>query len=140
MAVAYKRKYSLFIGRPRRLNEKVTNGGVTVQAGGDNTLNTVVDANYNTEPPSLKGVRFTEHQITAKISSSKGDSNTNPAKIEIFQAANESIKVINLLDTVLLRAGYEGSEPPLIFAGQVAKIETERRGPDIVTTLTCSGS
>jgi hypothetical protein len=59
------------------------------------------------------------------------------ATIEIFNLSpNTRQEIESTNGIVVLEAGYEDSEK-IIFSGQILRSSTEKRGPDIVTTLLC---
>lgn len=141
MAVGYKRKSSLFIGRAEELVDKVTQPNVEVKQGQTSSKNTSPSEDFNTEPDNLKGIRITENQIQANIKANKGNANIAPATIEVFNLSRENRARIRVKDTVLLKGGYDSQKNlPLVFAGQISNVYSEKRGSDVVTTLVCDGS
>ena len=141
MALAYKRKYSLFIGRPVDLVNKVTQGNVEVLEGQDSTKDASVAEDFNTEPENLAGIQIDGLQITANIKSNKGNANSAPATIEVYNLSRDNRARLKVKDTIILRAGYENTgDIPLVFAGQIASVFSEKSGDDIKTTIVCDGS
>lgn len=135
----FKRKYLLSIAlnpttikkdSKEKLKEGVTGGSVKAPSTGD-LLSLPLDA------LQIEGLH-----IEATINYKKRTKTTSsPAKISIFNLSRETIKKLKPESTIILRAGYESDkELPVVFAGQIAKIGSSRRGSDKITTILASGA
>lgn len=58
------------------------------------------------------------------------------AKVALFNLTPSNRNAITRGSTVILRAGYRG-RLTLLFTGFVRKVQTDRNGPDITTTMEC---
>lgn len=63
------------------------------------------------------------------------ESSPNPARIQIYNLSPKRRAELEEPDqALLLEAGYEGATAQL-FTGNIVRVRTERRGPDLVTTI-----
>jgi hypothetical protein len=139
----FDRVYSLTIGRNLPLLEKtIPQLLVQPQLGVPQLLADSSYSDFNTIPAGA--ITLTELRIVVDTSSTKeGSTNKQGATIEIYNLSRENQNFIQSDDVVLLNAGYrsvDGTDPPLIFSGQVGFVDTIRRGPDTITKLTCTAA
>lgn len=148
MEEVFLRKYSLTIGREVDLIQKTVSSG-TVKPGGIESTPLTTGANLDdgsykdfvTKPS--KGFTISDLRITADIVDSKsGKTNKQKTTIKIFNLSSTNQRFIKADDTVLLKAGYEidGAELPLVFAGQVTAVTTEKKGQDTITKIICQAA
>lgn len=65
----------------------------------------------------------------------------NAATITLYNPSPDTLRYIMRTGaSVVLRAGHEDETVGNIFVGQIARVETRREGPDIVTTMTCKSA
>lgn len=86
-----------------------------------------------------QAVQITDLQIKANITFTERTTGSEPIKatIEIYNLSTQTRQQIESTNgIVVLEAGYEDSEK-MIFSGQILQSSTEKRGPDMVTTLLC---
>lgn len=150
MEEVFLREYSLTIGRSSQLIQKTIPALLLKPGGIESTANpagggfTDSDGNYIDFLVKPNGaITLTELRIKANVLDSKaGKTNKQVTTIEIFNLSRLNQSLIRSDDTVLLKAGYkiDGTEIPLIYAGQVTKITTVRKGQDTITKLVCKAS
>jgi hypothetical protein len=92
---------------------------------------------------SLEGKRFSGMRITFEIEKNS-ESTANPAKVSIYNLSHTSRAELEATDNVMiLEAGYSGlpetgtgtNLTSVLFSGDISKVITVRRGPDLITTL-----
>jgi hypothetical protein len=139
----FDRVYSLTVGRNKGLIEKtIPQLLVQPQVGVPQLLADPSYTDFNAKPNGA--ILVTELRITADIQYTKeGSTNKQGSVITIYNLNRDNQKSISSEDTVLLRAGYrstDGDNPPLIFAGQVDDVMTEKKGQDTITKLVCTAT
>lgn len=138
MTLLFDRKYKLTIGKPKTvtytvspqkpLDESFTQVGW--QSGDDWRTTTAKDA-----------LLITDLQITASIKNTSNNSSASGGStvIEVYNLSSSSRELIERTNNyIILEAGYaEDEELVMIFSGQVETCYTDRKGQDLITTLTC---
>lgn len=65
----------------------------------------------------------------------------NAATITLYNPSPDTLKyMMRTGASIVLQAGHEDETVGNIFVGQIARVETSREGPDIVTTMTCKSA
>lgn len=65
----------------------------------------------------------------------------NAATITLYNPSPDTLRyVMRTGASVILQAGHEDETVGNIFVGQIARVETHREGPDIVTAMTCKSA
>jgi hypothetical protein len=81
-------------------------------------------------------------RIKANINNTKkGKTNKNQSTIEIYNLSPKSYDNLQIDDPLILRAGYESDKDiPVIFIGEITKIDITKQGQDTITKLTCNSA
>lgn len=135
------RKYILRIAKNTEQTAKIEVKEINSGSSGGK-IGKTSSADLLSLPPDsdVSAVKFENHQIVAKISSTKKSStNSTPVTITIYNVAPDTLQKIKAESTIILQAGYEtDKELPIIYAGQVIKIKPSKAGPDRLLQLVCS--
>lgn len=147
MEELYQRQYLLTVGRNKVINISIP--PTIIRAGGAESIpsesgkgSVGEDGVYrDVLVRPAQAIDISELRITANIEYTKeGRSNKQGATLEIYNLSELNRSRIQVEDSVLLYAGYQSiqPEPPLLFAGQILSVQTEKRGADIITKIVCS--
>jgi hypothetical protein len=150
MEEVFLREYTLSIGRESELIQGTIPDTLVTPGGTESTPSlagggfTAPDGSYQDFlVKNIDALTITDLRITATtLDSKKKGSNKNVATIEIYNLTKVNQNLIRTDDTVLLRAGYkvDGTELPLIYAGQITKATTTKKGEDTITKIVCRAS
>lgn len=132
MAYSFNRKYELYIGTPSvDKKEFIKDPKDTSPANPSQTYYTDIDPN--------KAIKITKLKLQANIQrSSKGvAANNDKTSFSIFNMSAESRKFAEQEGAlIILKAGYEdGGELPILYAGQIRSVSTEKQAVDVVTKI-----
>lgn len=130
MSYRFKHKYSLVISEPPSIN--TTPQVITSDQDPQRIVN--LEGDYRTE--QVNAITITDLQITANISSSKASKNTN-STITVKGLNAESIAKIGENSIVILSAGFENEDLPVIFVGQVVSYKQDDAQTTSTVILTC---
>lgn len=132
MDYSFNRKYELYIGTPTVESTIFTN--TPKETTTENPLQ-----RYYTDIQEGQSVKITELQFRAKIQrTSKGESaSTDMTTFEVVNLSEGSRKYAEQEGAfIILKAGYEGAgDLPILYAGQVKSVSTQKSGSDIITKI-----
>lgn len=132
---AFLRRYSLTVGNSKDVKDSITTKD-DIQLTTDFTTEVIGSLNIN----SLK--------MKATIQAGKGSSSPSVGAsfVELYNIDDKDLGFFIKDNTLLLKAGYESihgtddTSLPLIYAGQISKVTTEKKGSDFVTKIVCGDS
>lgn len=80
------------------------------------------------------GTAWSGLRVEASIKLS-AESEPNTASIDVYNLSEASRALFDDEDAVVFLYAGHGADPPRVFVGDVERAESDRRGPDVVTTI-----
>lgn len=164
MSEQFGHKYQLYIGRKKSLIESTQPKSVVVPNGEESQVaslkllaSDIEATNAVSQGAQQAGLGSSyqdflvvpaQHILIEKLNMSAnivdtkaGTTSKSQTVITIKNLSKKNRDFIFTDDTVLLKAGYQTSkELPLVYAGQITKVEHTTEGVDTITRLTCGAA